>query len=202
MKNIDEINNELRRMDSPLADMSRTMPYEVPVGYFDSFMQGVEMLKAGKQMPYDIPKGYFESLAGNVLFEVKKSNDYAMEVPVGYFENLPAEILAKVKQADKKPKTISIGVTVWKNVRFAAAAILLLGVGLGLYHMGFTNRGYNVENELAMISQDELHEYVQQHIDEYEMEMITSGAESFEIKPAATELTKEELQNYLNEGSL
>jgi hypothetical protein len=110
--------------------------------------------------------------------------------------------LAKAKQAHTNPKTISIGFTIWKNVRLAAAAVLLLGVGLGVYKNYLYQPKFNVQEQLAALSQDEIHEYVQQHIDEYDVETISNGSESFEIKPVANQLSDDEIEKYLNEASL
>jgi hypothetical protein len=203
MESVNDIRNELKGLNSPLADMPRTMPYEVPQGYFESLEDGITLMRAGKEMPYVIPQGYFEGLATEILFEVNKpQQQHPFSVPGGYFDALPAELLAKAKQSDKKPKTISIGVTIWKNVRWAAAAVLLLGVGLGVYKNYLYQPKFNVQDELSTLSQDEIHEYVQQHIEEYDVEAISSGSESFEVKPAANQLSNEEIEKYLKETGL
>jgi hypothetical protein len=201
MESVNDIRNELRGMNSALTDMPRTMPYEVPVGYFESFTDGVGLLKAGKEMPHEVPQGYFEQLADDILFEVNKPS-VAFTVPEGYFEALPAEILAKVKQADRKPMTIPIGIRIWKNVRWAAAAVLILGIGLGVYRSYWYEPAFNVQEELASVSQEVIDEYVQLHIDEFDMETIATGTEPFDIKPATNHLSSEEIENYINESGL
>jgi hypothetical protein len=202
MESVNDIREELRGLNSLLADMPRTMPYEIPQGYFESFEGSVGLMKAGRQMPYVVPQGYFEELTTVMLFEVNKPEQKTFGVPVGYFEALPAELLVRAKESDTKPKTISIGVIIGKNVRWAAAAVLLLGVGIGVYKNYLYQPQFNVQQELAALSQDEIHDYVQQHIDEYDVETISSDAESFDIKPATNQLSDDEIEKYLKETSL
>lgn len=203
MEPVNDIRNELRGMNSPLADMLRTMPYDLPKGYFESFADGVILMKAGKKMPFEVPQGYFDDLAEDVLFESNIPGRHApYTVPEGYFDTLPANILTKARQSDSKPKTISIGISVWRNVRWAAAAVLLLGIGLGVYRNYLYQPAFNVQEELAAVAPDAIDEYVQQHIDEFDMESIATATESFEVKPVTNQLSNEEIEKYINEAGL
>ncbi|MBS1774329.1 MAG: hypothetical protein JST82_15845 [Bacteroidetes bacterium] len=212
MSNRNDIVNELRELNSPLADMSRAMPYELPTGYFEEVANDVvsiakvmdlqePVLNVNKGMPYMIPSGYFEALpttinelVGNGLPQ-KASNVY--EVPAGYFAQLPAAITAKAKDANKPAKRISLGAPVWKQVRWAAAAVLILSIGIGSYQYT-QNKEYKLRKELARVSSDSIHEYVQQHIDEYDTEMIADNMETNDLKTLSKNISEQEIVNYLN----
>lgn len=59
-----------------------------------------------------------------------------------------------------------------------------------------------MNEQLAMVSQDVINDYVQLHIDEYDIESIVNDDEFFEITPAANQLSNEEIENYINESGL
>ena len=203
MEPVNDIRNELTSMNSALAGMSREMPYDVPEGYFESFAEEVALMKIGRQMPFEIPQGYFEGIADSVLFELHQPvSKNLLSVPNGYFDNLPADILAKARQIEVKPASNSIGISIWRNMRWAAAALLVLGIGLGVYRSYWYQPAFNVQEELATVAPDAIDEYVQQHIDEFDVESIAGTDENFEIKPMTNQLSSEEIENYIHEAGL
>ena len=87
--------NELRLLNSSLAETGNPNPYVVPAGYFDGFAEQVmkriknnsevsdeseslSPLLSGisKQMPYSAPAGYFEGLEEKLMQAVRESADY------------------------------------------------------------------------------------------------------------------------------
>jgi hypothetical protein len=225
MKTGSDILNELRGLNSPLADMSRSMPYAVPEGYFEELAAYIpETVKASeiqeipalwtKAMPYRIPEGYFETfpatintiIAGEQKLPLYKEQKF--EVPEGYFEQLPAQILKAAKASDnpvvaEPTRTIPLGKPVWKNIRWAAAAVLLLSIGFGSYKTFWSADSYNAEKALAGISKSTINEYVQQHIDEFDMESIENTvAAHTATSPMNTDaITDEDIILYLDEAS-
>jgi len=84
----DNILQELKELDSRLADVALKNIYTVPAGYFDNLTEQVvarinamqannaadelnalspQLEKLSREMPYSIPKDYFETLSDNVL---------------------------------------------------------------------------------------------------------------------------------------
>ncbi len=73
------VQKELEGLSPLLAGISKTMPYSVPLFYFEqnsealpdlhepdlSFLNGI-----GKQLPYQVPQGYFENLADEITSKV------------------------------------------------------------------------------------------------------------------------------------
>lgn len=221
-----DIMNELRGLNSPLADMSRRMPYAVPKGYFEEMAAyTTESVKASeipempvlwtKTMPYHVPTGYFETLPAtiNAIIVVQEQkllsyNEQSFAVPEGYFEQLPAQILKAAKASDnpkaaEPTRTIPLGKPVWKSIRWAAAAVLLLSIGFGSYKMFWSTDTYNAEKALSGISQSTINEYVQQHIDEFDMESIENTVAAHRVtSPLNTDaITDEDIILYLDEAS-
>lgn len=216
MNSANDILQELRGLESKLADMPRAMPYEVPAGYFDALPaamldavkaeQAAEpILNLPKAMPYEVPVGYFEGLTKSVMLQVQEpslplTKEMAYEVPAGYFENLPAQVIAKAKQEEapqKAPKIIAF--PVWKTVTRAAAAILVIGIGFGSLRYLNTDKPMTAEGQLAALPKDSINEYVQLHIDEYEADAIAGTLEQADVTTLTNKLSAEEIENYLNE---
>lgn len=93
----DNILQELRELNSNLANVDLQNIYSVPVGYFDGLtsqvLNRIKALEAAtpveelsflspmltnvsKQLPYSVPPGYFEELAEKAMQSVHESNDY------------------------------------------------------------------------------------------------------------------------------
>jgi hypothetical protein len=212
-----EISKELRDWASPLAEMPYTMPYSVPKGYFDTLtteiLSGVKAAEVdepehiwSQEIPFEIPQGYFEQLSSQVLATIKeqditatlpKDNPYI--TPPGYFEALPQQMLAAAKKNDKT-KVISIH-KLWKQLKWAAAALLICGIGLGSYKM-FRPYGpapiANPEQAIANMSPAVVHEYIQQNIDDFDIDVIMNSMNAGNAQTMTKQLDTREIQQYLN----
>jgi len=208
-----DILNELKELNSPLADMSRKMPYYLPESYFEELDATIlsivteakpEMPFFSKEMPFSVPQGYFEGLPGNVmanitLNELRKEN--SLYVPQGYFETLPDQILNKIKEQPikKKTKVISFSHTMlWQQLRLGAAAVLLIGIGLGMYKYNVDKRTLNIDKALSQIPEYAINDYVSQHVDDVDAELILGTVEN-DPKASAKQLNEDEIIQYLNE---
>jgi hypothetical protein len=215
MKQPNDIIKELKEMGSPLADMPRIMPYSVPEGYFSSLDSQIKSLMAAldnepffaidaKEMPYDIPAGYFDTLPEKMLFGALESDQVAdlpksmpFAAPAGYFDNLPQQILQAARDADApvKPKTrtISLG----KSLRWAAAAILLLGIGITSYQTLMPGNP-STEQAISALPSNVLNEYVSQNPVGLETELNYSLSLASNIK-GLDQLKEEDIEIYLEE---
>ena len=204
--------SELEALQSPLAHMPRTMPYAVPEGYFAMLEAGIRAgISAGedyrlaiesKAMPHHVPEGYFEGLPAAIATAAQiahgKQTAPAYTVPEGYFEGFPAAMLAKVKQEQvttAEKKTIPL----WKNLAWAAAAVILLSVGLQTYKAVDAAEATGTEQQLAQLPNGTINEYIQANIDEFDTEMIASNVNSDGAQTTPSQLEEEEIINYLNE---
>jgi hypothetical protein len=189
MNTDNDILKELSSMDSPLAGMSRNMPYRLPAGYFDRLATQVvtalntpdiAMPAAGtKSMPFALPEGYFDQLQTNILQQVQQESfadslpkENMFTVPQDYFENLPGHINARIRETEnitvKHTRVIS-----WKRLRWAAAAVVILGLGIGSVKMLWP--GKTEEASLAKVPQTSIRAYVQQNIDEFDSELLENN---------------------------
>ena len=213
MKQPNDILNELREMNSPLADMSREMPYCLPIDYFEQLgnivlevinIEEPEAPVFGKEMPFSVPQGYFEELQDNITNTIALSGfakENPLSVPAGYFENLPLAILNSVKEVPVKKKTniISFGSTlILQQIKLAAAAILVIGIGMGMYKYNLDKRVPNISKALSEIPEYAINDYVNQHVDDVDAELILGTVET-DTHASVKQLNEDEIIDYLNE---
>lgn len=216
MKQANDIIKELKEMGSPLADMSRTTPYEIPQGYFEGFesslLAGVISADtipsfSNKQLPYEAPAGYFDTLPQQILLAALESDTVAdmtktmpYETPKGYFDELPQQVLNSIKTSETPvtPKTRVI--TLNKAIRWAAAAILISGIGITSYRMlQPDDQSMNTEQAIAALPNNMISDYVQQQkLTVAYPELNTGQAVASNIKEL-DKLKEEDIVNYLDE---
>lgn len=229
MNAVTDIVKELEEMGSPLAKMPRVTPFNIPDNYFSSFTATIQtivsesdpVLDLPKTNPYSLPENYFETFAAGMLDKVAepvfaKTATPVFDVPAGYFEDFSSKMLAIAKAADQtesvapslteKKQTRTIAFRPQKALRWAAAAILVLGIGFGSYKVINENQGVDpeltAEKQLAMLDKSTINSYVQQHIDEFDLELLAESSSLGEEKSEKTirHLNKKDIQQYLNEA--
>jgi len=214
MNTINDISEELKNMGTPLADMSRKMPYKVPSGFFESFDNSLQdilnSLKEndhqadwGKTLPYAIPNNYFEELTADVINKVAAefprnlAKETPFHAPAGYFESLPEKMLEAVKadEAGKKTKQIPLKPNYpFVPVRWAAAVVIFVCISMGAYMTFFANNHTNSSDKiLASIPDSELQDYFQ-HTYRMDADMIVSNNEISNMP-----LENKDIIQYLNE---
>ena len=169
------IQDELKSMGSFLADIPRTMPYAVPVGYFENFEGTVNNIIKGldeteltpawtKTLPYTVPQGYFEALPGELVARTTTPvlpKAIPFNIPAGYFETLPAQMLQSAKANGNRAIPLK-RYNILKSVKWAAAAILVLGIGLGSYRVFFNMQQISgTESILSSVPNNEIQDYLQ-----------------------------------------
>lgn len=211
MDNNNGILDELRGMDSPLSALPRTMPYWVPDGYFTLLPGNVTVaieehnglrVSSTKDMPFNVPEGYFDTLPLAMTSQMSTMQADPMPVPEGYFESFPDTILAKAKAADKPAgKTRPFSGAVWSNLRWAAAALLVMGIGVGSYRMYYNTQPLNAEKELTALPASDINDYIKTHIDEFDADMIAGTLGSNGIETINTNnINDDEIQQFLDES--
>ncbi|XZF16022.1 hypothetical protein ACTHGU_07780 [Chitinophagaceae bacterium MMS25-I14] len=216
-----DIEEELKRLGSPLAGMSRKMPYHIPEGYFnhlaEELSEGVQAAANDSEpglfshisFPMEAPEGYFNyfpqqalmmAREQEILDQLPAADPYA--APERYFEKFPREALAAAKSSDnafrKRVRLTQV------YTRWAAAAIFILFMGLGSYNM-LHPQHINVAHTLSRVPADTIDAYVQQNIDEFETEMLENKLADAQTpvqandKNAVKDLDKQEIIQYLDE---
>jgi hypothetical protein len=181
MPEMNDIIKELESMGSPLAKASRKMPYEVPAGYFEHLASNITGAVLEKDVVAELPK------------------TLPFEAPKGYFEQLPGQLLKAVKEEERKSKTrtIFLGQKLWKPLRLAAAAVILMTIGFGALQL--VNQQNSFEHKFANLSDDAVKEYVQQNTAGFETEAIENTVAHLPKSVAPSQLTEEEITAYLDE---
>ena len=147
MKKWDDIEQELKELNSSLDGASKKMPYYIPKGYFqDTDRRILNRITAQKQAGYTVPKNYFDKLPDTMLSKVKK-------------------------QAVEKRRNIS-----WGNFRLTAAAIILISLSIGTYQMAKNATTVAAVDKLNLLSDDVVLAYVENHIDEFDITTIEESS--------------------------
>lgn len=223
MNNHNDIATELSGWNSPLAGMSRKMPFEIPEGYFEILSDGIlanpaienGLLPKAENPPFSVPEGYFEKNPGAILAAIEsemtadlpKANPFT--VPEKYFETLSSNVMAAVQQeAENTPveyKPIRARkINFWGSVRWAAAAILISSIGIGSYKMIYPAKP-TTERRMARISTDTIGAFVQANLDEFDADMLENSVVSAktvrqdEYHTQINKIDKNEIIQYLNE---
>ena len=172
-----EILSELQEMNSPLASFPRTMPFAVP---FDYFRQAEAELLANvteqpvsdtQPMPYALPQGYFEQLPGQILNA------------------------AKAQQEQTTTQTKKSGRSIWLNLRWAAAALLVVTIGISTYRL--SNPAPTIQEQLTEIPYDDLVAYMEDNIDDFETENITNYIDYNSINLSDADISEQAIEDYL-----
>ncbi|PQJ73478.1 MULTISPECIES: hypothetical protein [Polaribacter] len=90
----------------------------------------------GKKTGFSVPKDYFANIEETLetkLAEQALTKEQGFTIPDNYFKELENEILAKVTIPKKEAKVISFKERVFKIIPFAAAASVILFIGLNSF---------------------------------------------------------------------
>lgn len=256
MENDKDILNELNSWNSPLARLSRVMPYHVPQNYFTHdtsyLFQNVDVTYLetqqyylAKQGTYKLPEGYFEQLpdqiletvTGNIAGNWTKGMPY--QAPKQYFELLPKQVTAAAQNRsalDELPKqvpysvpedyfaslplqatqaalaasakaaaaVIPLGRRIWLQVKWSAAALLLLGTSFGILEHD-REAPINAEKSISRLPTTSIDAYINQHIDDLSTDMFITSSNiptGNTDKRTAANLQDDEILNYLDKANV
>ena len=228
MQSKEDILKELESWNSTLAYMPRTMPYVVPVGYFQEFSTILHHLCINDvttlNMPFDVPANYFKQLPHQILNTIRTEEtintlprQLPFEVATSYFEKLPAQILQAAKENSGKKKSVSLSRRVFYSVRWVAAAILLLSIGAGSY--SYIETHYRIatqeeamlktspvpspEQAITNLSRKDINTYIDQNLDDFDSDMLLDDAVSENVATpnplSVQQLSNKDIETYLNE---
>lgn len=147
---------------------------------------------------YGLPDAYFETLTDRIQTEIflrdlkDKISGTGFSVPNNYFENFTKKINDTVlhKQSDNGAIVFYLCIK-----KYAAAAMVILAIGLGIY---FENTKQNtIQNQLATLPVNELENYLQNTSSSGDMALIIQNIHYLDIK-IDTAINTEELNNYIN----
>lgn len=92
--------------------------------------------KVGKKTGFSAPTNYFDTLEDSILTKLVEenfSNEKAFKVPENYFDDLENNVLQRIASEEKETKVISFKERVFKLIPIAAAASIILFIGLNAF---------------------------------------------------------------------
>lgn len=102
--------------------------------------------KVGKNNPFSVPKGYLNNVESNIFSKINEDSlpvSSGFGTPKNYFKELEDSILEKVSSTKKETKVITLKDRILKVVPFAAAASIILFIGLNTFV-------FNQNNEISI----------------------------------------------------
>jgi hypothetical protein len=172
--------DEILSLSPLLASIERTLPYQLPAGYFD---QNIELL----------PLLTGEDQRSAILELVEQQTPY--EVPDGYFEQLPSEVLARTA---RKTPVVHIRK---KWMRMAVAAVFAGIIALsGFYFLDArNNNSLSIEKQLSSVSTQELEEFIQSASILSGKEVAISPENTREVLSLLNDVADTELDDFLQQ---
>lgn len=151
------IYNELKELNSPLADISNKNVFTVPEGYFDSLpadiLHGIKAQYTMEDLDIPaldmkVPENYFDGLANEIMSKIKANeippaleetypgwlislrHKNVFKVPDGYFDSLAENIVSKIEKQPAKVIELKPRSSFFK---YAVAATITGLIGLSLF---------------------------------------------------------------------
>ena len=210
--------------EDPVLNLPKTVPFAVPEGYFSSISLEKVMkdedpvLNLPKTTPFEVPQGYFESFEANIFDIVEtpvigKVAAPSFEAPAGYFNGFADRMLAAAKASDTVAQTVVTGKKEtkvidfkpqWKSIRWAAAVMLVLSIGVGsfLKFSPSNKQNLSASRQLAMLDKNLISGYIQQHIDEFDTELLAENSAVLNQTPEKNldKLKDKDIQQYLEDA--
>jgi len=177
---------EILELSPLLAGISRTLPYAIPVDYFQSNIEGLKAVISEDE----------ESI---VLSFIEKEMPY--EVPAGYFANVPEQVLDKV---NSRAKVIPLTKRKWMQMAVAATIIGVMAVS-GFFY--FNNRGSGATSDpvtaVKKASTEELNDFIKTNaVDATDIKtQITAQIKSprTEAKKIFADVSDKELEAFIDQ---
>ncbi len=152
-------NREWEKEAPVLAHLTRTAPFTVPEGYFETLPAQISSAIQLDQLPsmsgFSVPEDYFAHLSDRIEAHVSlekirllANETPAFDTPSNYFETLSSRIMERVSEPTPSRSKV---VRLWKQdlVKYATAACVILLSAIGL-HLQQKNHLISVRNtELA-----------------------------------------------------
>lgn len=184
---------ELASISPFLAEMPSIPPMPAPAGYFDQLPEMImQKVEAREELEAISP----------LLAEMPKT--MPMSVPDSYFDQFSNTVLAAVQEAPAGSKVVRMRMR--PLIRWAAAACLLALVSTSTLLFLKNNQQSQSYSEVNFsdISDQEIVDYLQAHMDAFDKEELATMAPVVENTPipAAGNLSTEEIQNYLDNAGL
>ncbi len=196
---------EKNRLPEFLKSIKDRHSFAVPAGYFEQFysrlLQKLDFQNTDEECAaVGTPEDYCSEFSGGLLARIENETITSLgiprhqgfKVPSAYFENNPEKIVRRVRRAAR-----------WRKALYWAVAACL-GLGLGAGVVMHLHQSFRTEASpwLAGVSEEELLEYVQSHLDEFEtfaIEEILEYDEADDFAPVLDGYSEEDVNVIIND---
>ncbi|WP_158838564.1 hypothetical protein [Polaribacter sp. L3A8] len=151
----------------------------------------------GEETGFSVPKDYFASIEESIatkLSEEVLTKEHGFTMPDTYFKELENEILAKVAVPKKETKVISFKERIFKMIPIAAAASIILFIGLNSFV-------FNTNEELTIdsLSDDDIEFWLDSNtINTTDMAIVLENDVLEEGDFYFSSLEDENIEDYIN----
>ncbi len=155
--------------------------------------------KTGKRSGFTIPTNYFDDVEDNFygkLSEVNLPKEQSFLVPDAYFNSLEDKILAKVSSSKKDKKVISIRSRIAQFASIAAAASVLLFIGIHYFSIDKTEN-LNFDT-LATTEVENWFDYTINNINSDDLALVLETSDFEENEFLSNSINDDILEEYLN----
>ena len=155
--------------------------------------------KTGKESGFSVPSNYFETLEDSFSIQLKEENfpkRKGFETPDSYFDNIEDIILAKVSSTKKEVKVISLKERVFKMIPMAAAASIILFIGLNSFIFNKTE-----ENPFDKLADSDVENWISNNINlinDNDFALTYTDIDFDESEMIPNSISNDELENYLS----
>lgn len=231
MKQLNEIEVELKQFFPALYSVNRNNVFTVPEGYFENAPEMVlteirtaqRTMAWGRKQTFQVPENYFDTTIANVLMKIRAQQDF----PVGEVaEELStvAPLLNKIKRRnvysvpegyfDAIHHSVSIQTSAkvvslkpkrnWKQYLIAACTLFVIASGTYLYtdvKSPYVSTNFNIEKSLQSVDDQDIISYLQDDRDAGPE--VNSSKQDFDFQSLIKNVSDQEIRNYLDdtEGS-
>ncbi len=220
MKRKEQIQEELKGLGVHLP-VTSSPPMEIPEGYFDelpdlllnqihhaSFLESLP-----KQLPFETPQGYFDNFSSS-LNEAIQHETFIDSLPTvmpytvaaHYFDQFPAQVTARLHGVKSVSQPLSFSRRIVAKFALAATMLLFMGISLKVFLVPArpVSAAGSAEAKLAVISDEEINQYVMVHQDEIERTLAVESidASGLDVQKLEAEIFDHALNSISDEDLL
>lgn len=188
-----------------LKEVNGSNPFTVPENYFkqsEAQIITAVRLEIMKEKPevFQVPEHYFNDLSQNIQSRIKLENldakaNAGFTVPENYFDHLSLHISEKIATQQQKTSKPIVKIFSAKFYRYAAAAILCVTLGTGLY---LNQRQSSVQNKLSVIADTDIENYLNLNTDMYDTRaLVENMSQDVIFNVQSKEFSNDDLADYL-----
>ncbi len=155
--------------------------------------------KTNDKSGFSVPSNYFETIEDSFTLKLKEENivkENGFKTPDSYFDELENKILEQVTSTKKETKVISLKQRMLKLIPMAAAASVILFIGLNSFIFDKTDT-LNFEN----LAENELENWIIDNINlinDNDFEIAYNDIDFDESEFVPNSISSDELENYLS----